>query len=92
MNSDYWTVRSYIKQDTCYIINYYKNTANRRKDTPQVVASVLAQDYPKRFGTRAPNYDQFGSSQGWCGYIILNCVERKIRAVYVFLEFFLSWF
>ncbi|KAF8095001.1 hypothetical protein N665_0347s0022 [Sinapis alba] len=54
INSDFWTVRSYIKQHRCFVVTT-RTLPNRRRGTPQIVASVLAQDYPGRFDTPAPN-------------------------------------
>ena len=54
MNSDCWTVRSYIKQHRCFVVTT-RTLPNRRRDTPGIVAAVLAQDYPGSLDTPAPN-------------------------------------
>ncbi|WZZ09017.1 hypothetical protein YC2023_094938 [Brassica napus] len=54
MNSDSWTVRSYIKQHRCSVVTT-RTLPNRRGGTPGIVAAVLAQDYPGSLDTPAPN-------------------------------------
>uniref|UniRef100_A0A0D3CGT6 SWIM-type domain-containing protein n=1 Tax=Brassica oleracea var. oleracea TaxID=109376 RepID=A0A0D3CGT6_BRAOL len=53
-NSDLWSVRSYIKQHRCSVVTT-RTLPNRRRGTPQIVASILAQDYPGSFDTPRPN-------------------------------------
>ncbi|XP_013689982.1 uncharacterized protein LOC106393877 [Brassica napus] len=52
-NSDLWSVRSYIKQQRCPVVTT-RTLPNRRRGTPQIVASILAQDYPGSFDTPRP--------------------------------------
>ncbi|KAF8053627.1 hypothetical protein N665_1389s0001 [Sinapis alba] len=54
VNSDHWTVRSYIKQHTCFVVTT-RTLPNKRRGTPQIVAAMLAQDYPGSFDTPVPN-------------------------------------
>ncbi|XP_013688792.2 protein FAR1-RELATED SEQUENCE 5-like [Brassica napus] len=54
MNSDHWTVRSYIKQHRCSVVTT-RTLPSRRRGTPGIVAAVLAQDYPDSLDTTAPN-------------------------------------
>ncbi|CAN7016579.1 unnamed protein product, partial [Brassica rapa subsp. trilocularis] len=49
-NSDLWSVRSYIKQHRCSVVTT-RTLPNRRRGTQQIVASILAQDYPGSFDT-----------------------------------------
>ncbi|XP_013589304.1 PREDICTED: uncharacterized protein LOC106297647 [Brassica oleracea var. oleracea] len=53
-NSDLWSVRSYIKQHRCSVVTT-RTLPNRRRGTQQIVASILAQDYPGSFDTPRPN-------------------------------------
>ncbi|CAN7052813.1 uncharacterized protein LOC103853603 [Brassica rapa] len=52
-NSDLWSVRSYIKQHRCSVVTT-RTLPNRRRGTQQIVASILAQDYPGSFDTPRP--------------------------------------
>ncbi|XP_056852005.1 protein FAR1-RELATED SEQUENCE 4-like [Raphanus sativus] len=52
-NSDRWTVRTYIKQHRCSVVTT-RTLPNRRRGTQEIVASVLAQDYPGSFDTPRP--------------------------------------
>ena len=63
-NSDIWMVRSYIKQHTCSIVTT-RTLRDRRKGTKQIVASVLAQDYPGTFDTPVPK-------------VLIDLVHRKV--------------
>ena len=54
MNSDLWTVTSYIKQHRCFVVTT-RTLPNRWRRTPQILASNLALDYPRRIDTPAPN-------------------------------------
>ncbi|XP_013633014.1 PREDICTED: uncharacterized protein LOC106338624 [Brassica oleracea var. oleracea] len=54
VDSGHWTVRSYIKQHTCSVVTT-RTLPNRRRGTPQIVAAMLAEDYPSSFDTPVPN-------------------------------------
>ncbi|XP_033134459.1 uncharacterized protein LOC117127848 [Brassica rapa] len=62
-NTDLWTVRSNIKHHTCSVVTT-RTLPNRRKGTSQIVASVLAQDYPGTFDTPVPK-------------VLIDLVHRK---------------
>ncbi|XP_056848648.1 protein FAR1-RELATED SEQUENCE 5-like [Raphanus sativus] len=49
-NSDLWTVRTYVKSHTCSVVTT-STLRNGRRGTPQVVASVLGEEYPGRYDT-----------------------------------------
>ncbi|XP_013626805.1 PREDICTED: uncharacterized protein LOC106332855 [Brassica oleracea var. oleracea] len=63
-NIDLWTVRSYIKQHTCSVVTT-RTLHDRRKGTSQIVASVLAQDYPGTFDTPVPK-------------VLIDLVHRRV--------------
>uniref|UniRef100_A0A0D2ZTX9 Transposase MuDR plant domain-containing protein n=1 Tax=Brassica oleracea var. oleracea TaxID=109376 RepID=A0A0D2ZTX9_BRAOL len=63
-NTDLWTVRSYIKQHTCSVITT-RTLPDKRKGTSQIVAFVLAQDYPGTFDTPVPK-------------VLIDLVHRRI--------------
>ncbi|XP_013700163.2 uncharacterized protein LOC106403932 [Brassica napus] len=63
-NTDLWKVRSYIKQHTCSVVTT-RTLPDRRKGTSQIVASVLAQDYPGTFDTPVPK-------------VLIDLVHRRV--------------
>ncbi|XP_048624209.1 uncharacterized protein LOC106406498 [Brassica napus] len=63
-NTDLWTVRSYINQHTCSVVTT-RTLPDRRKGTTQIVASVLAQDYPGTFDTPVPK-------------VLIDLVHRRV--------------
>ena len=64
-NSDLWTGRTYNKSHTCSVVTT-STLRNRRRGTPQVVASILSEEYPGRYDTPTPNDLINMVTQGWC--------------------------
>nr|VDD49171.1 unnamed protein product [Brassica oleracea] len=67
VNSDRWTVRSYIKQHTCSVVTTI-TLPNKRRGTPQIVAAMLAQDYHGSFETPVPN-------------TLIDLVHRRVASI-----------